>query len=110
MIKPTVGRKVWYRPSKSDLLGSFPMTAQRGQPLDATIVAVWGDRMVNVVVFDTNGKMFPLTSVTLIQDGDDKLKDANGDEVGRYVEWMPYQQGQAKAAAPVVADGRAEGQ
>lgn len=98
VITPTVGRKVWYRPSKFDGMGSFPMAFQPGRPLDATIVAVWGDRMVNVQVLDMNGKPYPLTSVTLLQEGDEPQKDADGNTVGRYVEWMPYQQGRAKKA------------
>ena len=95
VIKPTVGRKVWYRPSKADQLGPIPMSVSTGQPLDATVVAVWGDRMVNVLVLDTYGKPFSKASVTLKQAGDEKAKDADGNEIGGYVEWMPYQQNQA---------------
>ena len=98
IIKPTVGRKVWYRPSAYDLMGPVPMcgsTAPGAQPLDATIIAVWGDRMVNVLVTDSMGKQFPVLSVTLLQAGDEPPKDAEGNIAGRYVEWMPYQQGQA---------------
>lgn len=95
MIKPTVGRKVWYRPSKTDLTGPVPMSvcgsvqAGNEQPLDATIIAVWGDRCVNVLVTDIVGKRFPVLSVTLVQEGDITP------DGGRYVEWMPYQQAQA---------------
>lgn len=98
VISPTVGRKVWYRPSAGDQLGPIPMSAIPGQPLDATIVAVWGDRCVNVQVLDTQGKPFTKTSVTLLQPGDEPAKDMGGKEVGGYVEWMPFQVGQAKAA------------
>ena len=92
MIKPTVGRKVWYRPSKTDLSCSAPMAVAgyiengTAQPLDATVIAVLGDRCVNVLVTDSVGKTFPVLSVTLVQEGD-ITPDA-----GRYVEWMPYQQ------------------
>lgn len=96
MIKPTVGRKVWYRPSKT---GPVPMSVcgsvvtGTDQPLDATVIAVWGDRCVNVLVTDIVGKQFPMLSVTLVQEGD--ITPDNG----HYVEWMPYQQAQASKTA-----------
>jgi len=98
MIKPTVGRKVWYRPSEYDRTGIGAMNTVHGQPLDATIVAVWGDRMVNALVYDIMGKSFIKTSVTLMQgDTEDRIpRDKDGKDVGGYVEWMPYQIGQAK--------------
>lgn len=105
VIKPTVGRKVWYRPSKYDLTGPVPMVMagpqdqpEVAQPLDATVIAVWGDRMINVLVTDTMGRQFPVLSVDLLQPGDEPKKDAEGKVIGRYCEWMPYQVGQAKAA------------
>lgn len=104
MIQPTVGRKVWYRPSKYDVMGSFPMTlvgnldAGNAQPLDATVIAVWGDRMVNLLVTDIVGKQFPVLSCTLLQDDDQPSKDIDGNIAGRYAEWMPYQLGAAKQA------------
>lgn len=94
-IKPSVGRKVWYRPSASDLTGPVPMTKSGEQPLDATVLAVWGDRCVNVLVTDVVGRQFPVLSVTLLQPGDEPPKDAKGEVMGRYVEWMPYQTAQA---------------
>ena len=97
MIQPTVGRKVWYRPSGYDLSGVGAMTLagpiDKAQPLDATVIAVWGDRMVNLLVVDTVGKTFPKLSVTLVQEGD-QLPSGGG-----YAEWVPYQQGQAKKHA-----------
>lgn len=106
IITPTVGRKVWYRPCANDLIGPIPMCgsmAPGAQPLDATVIAVWGDRMVNVLVTDSIGKQFPVLSVTLLQDGDEPPKDAEGKVVGRYVEWMPFQRGQV-AQAPVTKE------
>lgn len=103
IIKPTVGRKVWYRPCKNDLLGPGAMICSvprdnptQGQPLDATVLAVWGDRCVNVLVLDTMGKPFTKTSITLLQEGDTPAVDTEGNPVGGYVEWMPHQ---AKVAA-----------
>lgn len=90
VISPTVGRKVWYRPAKADALGPVPMSFAFGKPLDATIVAVHGDRMVNVQILDGNGRAFTKTSVTLKQDGDEMYKDQDGAEVGGYVEWPSF--------------------
>lgn len=99
MIKPTVGRKVWYRPSSHDALGPIPMSFSHDQPLDATVIAVWGDRMVNVLVVDVYGRLFPKLSVMLLQDDEKPQTDNEGKVMRGYVEWMPYQQGQAKPAA-----------
>lgn len=99
IITPTVGRKVLYRPSESDFKGPIPMAVVKDQPLDATVIAVWGDRMVNVDVIDITGRHFPVLSCDLLQEGDEPNKDANGKTVGRYCEWMPYQLGQAKKEA-----------
>lgn len=95
MIKTTVGRKVWYRPSKWDKTGPGAMQAGTDAPLDATVVAVHSDRLVNLVVFDANGNMHKRTSVTLLQDDDKPVEGSS------YAEWMPYQTSQAaKEAAP----------
>lgn len=98
VITPTVGRKVWYQPSAQDKAGTFPMQCSAGQPLDATIISVWGDRMVNVLVTDIMGKQYPVLSCTLLQPGDEPSANADGQLVGRYVQWMPFQVGQAKAS------------
>lgn len=92
---PTVGRKVWFRPNASEKL---LMVVNGDQPLDATIVCVWGDRYVNLVIFDANGNMFKRTSVVLLQDTDVVSEGCS------YAEWMPYQIKQAiKHAAEEVA-------
>lgn len=101
IIKPTVGRKVWYRPSKHDLTGPVPMQiagsleAGTAAPLDATVIAVWGDRMINVLVTDIVGRQFSVLSVDLLQHGEKPKTDADGKVIGRYCEWMPYQAAQA---------------
>jgi hypothetical protein len=89
MIKPTVGRKVWYRPSQFDQSGEGMMVTNSDQPLDATIVAVASDEIINLVVFDAVGKQFVRLSTPLMQEG-------AGSTAGGYAEWMPYQVGQAK--------------
>jgi hypothetical protein len=87
MITPSNGRIVWYTPAR---VGDENMAQHNPVvPLAAMVVNVWGDRMVNLVIFDGNGGMFARTSVTLLQDDDRKPEE------GRFCAWMPYQKGQA---------------
>ena len=88
MIKPTAGRIVWYTPSR---IGTDEAIAHHDKlmPLAAMVVHVWSDRMVNLMVADSNGNVHPRTSVDLLQDDDAKP------ESGRFCSWMPYQLGQA---------------
>lgn len=83
VIKPTVGRVVWFYPK--DRLVQEP-------PLAAIVTAVWGDRCVNLAVFAPNGVPLshPPTSVTLVQPGEVPPG------VGCYCTWMPFQIGQAQ--------------
>lgn len=90
MIIPTVGRKVWYRPSEAELNARGTMLVPQihaipGEPLDATIVAVFGDRLVNLVVFDAFGNHYKRINVVLKQD-DDAVPSGEA-----FAEWMPYQ-------------------
>ena len=50
-IKPTIGRRVWFRPS-AQFLERNPTVTQlgSGQPMDAGIVYVHHDHMVNLAV------------------------------------------------------------
>ena len=93
MINPTVGRIVWYRPSASDKEGGAqpPMQTCGDQPLAAQIVAVHNPRLVSVALYDAAGRHYARTSIPLLQDDSEDAPVA-----GSYVEWMPYQQGQAK--------------
>lgn len=84
VITPTVGRKVWYRPGPQD----SAMVQINGQPLDATVVAVWNSGYVNLVIFDAYGEKFSRTSIQLLQDGDETPEGRS------YAEWMPYQKAQ----------------
>lgn len=92
MIKPTVGRVVWYWPVKNKGVDGkifYEMPHDGVQPLAAMITNVYTDTMVNLVVFDANGNSHGLCSVDLIHEGKPRP------EGGRYCEWMPYQKGQA---------------
>jgi hypothetical protein len=95
IIPPTVGRKVWLELNGATSIPRFTsdgIIASVGQPIDATITAVWGDRMINIAGFDAHGAPYTLHSITLLQPGD-PIPD-----YGRiYAQWMPYQVGQAKA-------------
>jgi hypothetical protein len=79
MIKPTIGRVVWYHPTG---------TTEIDQPHAALIAHVWSDTCVNLAAFDSNGVPYSNTSVFLYQ-GDGQKPSS------QYAEWMPYQQGQA---------------
>ena len=85
MIKPSVGRVVWFKPGAWDAKN---LAFNDDQPLAALVTYVWNDRLVNLVVFDANGQGQGRTSVPLIQD-DDVVPE------GFYAQWMPYQKGQA---------------
>lgn len=84
MIKPTVGRVVWFRP--------YGDREPKMQPLAAIITYVHSDTEVNLAVFGVDGTNFSATIITLKQEEDQKI-------VGMYCEWMPYQIGQAKKEA-----------
>ena len=81
-ITPTVGRKVWYY---------APGSGSNGEPMDATIVRVWGntpDALVNLHVNDPNSQVVWFFSS--VQWGDE-------DSTQPHYRWMPYQMGQAAA-------------
>lgn len=88
MIKPTVGRVVWFTSKSREK--SDDLVRHDGQPFAALIVYVWSDHLVNLVVFDHNGNCRPRTSVVLNQ-GDEHDQDG----ASCWCEWMPYQKGQA---------------
>jgi hypothetical protein len=88
IIKPTVGRIVWFHPSA--LIGESGFAAPYpGEPLAAIVAKVWSDTCVNLTVFDANGVAHSRTYVLLLQDGNPTP------EGGYFCEWMPYQKGQA---------------
>jgi hypothetical protein len=86
MIKPTIGRVVWFQPFKP---ADQPL---RDQPYPALICYVHSDTCINVGYFNEGGTAGSACSVTLVQEGD----DISGLTSGGFAEWMPYQVGQAK--------------
>jgi hypothetical protein len=81
MIRPSIGRVMWYWPEISD---------RTDQPYDAHVCYVHDDNMVNLVVFDHHGQMAAEIRVPIVQDGGPNLPTD-----GHYCEWMPFQKGQA---------------
>ena len=77
MIKPTVGRIVWYHPEHGE------MVDLGDQPCAAMVIYVWGNDCVNLKIVDHEGNTHTRTSVHLCQDSETPV---NGQ-----CEWMPYQ-------------------
>lgn len=91
VIAPSVGRKVHFYPGNVQF-HSKPHCINSAVPMDATVVFVWSDRMVNLHVVDHIGQVHALTSITLRQPDDVIAEGA------AYAEWMPFQVGQARAS------------
>lgn len=100
IIKPTIGRRVWFRPNLFDaaLLGVWDTK----QPLDAGVAYVWSDALVNLSVTSPDGRMHSRASVPLVQPGMTPPEGAS------YAEWMPYQIGQAPKSPPPVDNANVE--
>lgn len=86
MIKPTIGRVVWFWASTE-----HSKEGERGnaQPLCALVTHVHNDHSVNLAVFDKEGDHFPHPVVYLWQGEGDRPTGCC------YAEWMPDQKGQA---------------
>ena len=82
MIKPSIGRVVWFYPDKKWL-------EEEKQPFPALVCFVHDDRSINVAYFSHAGGHHSASSVQLVQEGD-MIKPGN------FCTWMPYQIGQAK--------------
>lgn len=91
MIKPTIGRVVWFWPTDTERV-QLHLGGDPKQPLSAQISYVWNDRMVNIGGLTQNGMPFGRTSVLLMQ-GDESYTPHQG-----FCQWMPFQ---IKAAAEV---------
>lgn len=100
VIKPTIGRIVWYYPNEHDPL------AFSNQPLAAMVSYVHSDDVVNLGVLCKNGTHHGRLNVRLLQEGD-KVEDLPLSFGVRpnYCEWMPFQKGQAARHKPGPDDG-----
>lgn len=85
IIKPTVGRVVWYKPYPQE-----GIMASKSGNCAAIIAEVHSDHCVNLTIFDANGQSHGRTSVPLMQEGSVWPAPAVG-----IAQWMPYQKGQA---------------
>jgi hypothetical protein len=98
-MKPTIGRKVWFRLNGATIGATGakqPEEFVKGQAMDATVVCVWGDMLVNLSVTDHGGAVHGIRSVPL------RPEDGPVPQ-GMYCEWMPYQVSQAaKQPDPVL--------
>jgi hypothetical protein len=86
LIKPTVGRVVWFWPAGQ--VGT--------QPNAAIIAFVHSDTRVNLGVLSPTGEVLGETSVWL-WDGEGPRPPA----YQSFCEWMPYQIGQAARIQPI---------
>lgn len=91
VITPTVGRKVWFFPNGANF-HSQPHCIDPDEPMDADVVYVWGDRMLNLTVKDHIGQVHAFTSVKFLQPGDEIPIS------GAFAMWMPYQVAASRAA------------
>jgi hypothetical protein len=96
IIKPTIGRKIWFWPTRFDADAAGMQVHDVRQALDASIVLVQSDRKVNLFVVDHAGRSHAVLDVTLRQPEDNPPPG----EAQSYCEWMPFQQGQAKGDQP----------
>jgi hypothetical protein len=86
MIKPTIGRVVWFYPD-----GTASRDAGE-QPNSAMVAFVHNDRLINIGYLDHNGLPRHATSQRLLQEGDDEPSSPTAP----FCCWMPFQVGQAK--------------
>lgn len=98
LIKPTIGRRIWYWPGSTDMNSVArmhviePNAAQPApQPLEAGIIFVHSDTCVNLQVTDHMGGIWFREKVRILQEGDDHNEN---DSLG-VAQWMHYQAGQA---------------
>lgn len=84
MIKPTVGRVVWFYEAEM---------SNDDQPYPAIICFVHSDTCINVAGFDNDGNQFKSTLVTLEQEG-----IVQPTSRGPRCKWISHQMGQAAKA------------
>lgn len=87
VITPTIGRVVWYTRGEADT----DLIEYGPQVMDAHVVFVWNDHLVNIAGYDHAGNPFKRFSVHLWQEDEDRPASGKA-----FCEWMPYQLAQAK--------------
>lgn len=91
MIKPTVGRVLWYYPRGATQVD------QELQPFAATVAHVINDGKVNIGFLDSYGEHGCAHNVRLLQDDEPAPAEP-------FCMWMPFQKGQAPASDAVKAE------
>lgn len=97
VVKPTVGRRLWYWPGFEDrnaLAPMHPVDHPNGvpQPFDAGVLFVWSDTAVNLQITDHHGGIWFREKVRILTPGEDHNES---DALG-VAQWMPYQAKQAE--------------
>jgi hypothetical protein len=82
VMKPTVGRVVWYYTGLAE-------KQRLVQPRAATVAYVQSDKLVNLTISNPNGGTYGMIDVYFYHEGETE-------PVGAFAEWMPYQLQQAK--------------
>lgn len=85
MIKPSIGRVVWFWES------AIAAQRENAQPNAALVVFVHNDELVNLTVFSDVGYPGAYQHIPLWQGEGERPQ-------GMHCEWMPYQKGQAAKA------------
>jgi hypothetical protein len=88
-IPVTIGRKMYFWPARSEYEQGLEPTPE--QPEDATVCYVNPDGTVNLAVHNRMANARRELGVRVRQPED-------GNHTRPYVDWMPFQVGQAKAA------------
>lgn len=83
-VIPTVGRVMWFFTQEN-------LT----EPLAAIVTGVITDSHINAAVFSYNGNPMSYSNLLVVQDGEAR---PSSELVYHWVEWMPYQKGQAQKA------------
>lgn len=84
MIKPTIGRIVWFWEAQS--APDIP----NAQPNAAIVTFVHSDELINITAFSPSGYPMAYSLVPLWQG-----EEAGERPASRHCEWMPYQKAQA---------------
>ncbi len=90
IIEPSIGRIMWYWSDNSQV-----------QPWAAIVCYVHGPRLINVHGYYPDGGSFSMMDVTIRQPDDDVPGYP-------YVEWMPYQVGQAAKYEQLLDERKSE--
>ncbi len=96
LIKPPIGRRIWFWPGQVDLHTVTPMRqVAPEQPFDAGIIYVYSDTCVNLQITDHQGGIWFRERVSILLEGEDQDP---GNPYG-VAQWMHYQVGQAAREA-----------